>query len=198
LTIYCATTNPGKIREFQFFGGSSVAIQPLPGLTDIVPPKETGDSFEANARLKALYYASFCPGWLFAEDSGLEVDALGGRPGVHSARYSGADATDERNNALLLREMAGKTMRSARYVCVIALARAGEIVGTFTGSVAGLIAEAPRGSGGFGYDPLFFYPPFNATFGEVEKERKQSVSHRGEAMRRMLSYIERELPSQPG
>lgn len=189
MTVYCATTNPGKIREFRMAAHGALTIEPLPGLEDIPPPDETGTSFEENAIQKAGYYGRFTDSWLFAEDSGLEVDALGGEPGVYSARFSGPDATDESNNALLLARMAGVADRTARYVCAIALVRGGSLVETFQGTVEGQITQSPRGAGGFGYDPLFFYPPFKATFGEVEPERKQSVSHRGAALAKLVTYL---------
>jgi XTP/dITP diphosphohydrolase len=190
LIVYCATTNTGKIREFQMAADRALIIEPLPGLKEIAPPEETGTTFAENAIQKALYYARFTDGWLFAEDSGIEVDALGGEPGVYSARFSGPEATDESNNLLLLERMAAVADRTARYVCAIALVHGGELVTTFRGMVDGRIMDAPRGSGGFGYDPLFFYPPFGATFGEVERERKQSVSHRGEALKKLVGYLQ--------
>jgi len=191
--LYCATTNAGKLREFRLaaerYGGGRIRIEPLPGLQAIAAPPETGRSFEENAAAKALYYSSLAPGPLFAEDSGLEVEALGGAPGVYSARFAGPDAGDEANNRLLLEKLQGVADRRARYVCVAALAERGRLVGSFRGTVEGRIAEAPRGTGGFGYDPLFYYEPFGATFGEVSAERKMAVSHRGEAMRRLLGWL---------
>ena len=168
----------------------ALIIEPLPGLKGIAPPEETGTTFEENAIQKALYYGRFTDGWLFAEDSGIEVDALGGEPGVYSARFSGPEATDESNNVLLLERMVGVTHRTARYVCAIALVNRGGLVTMFRGTVEGRIVDAPRGTGGFGYDPLFFYPPFGATFGEVERERKQRVSHRGEALTKLVGYLQ--------
>jgi XTP/dITP diphosphohydrolase len=126
---------------------------------------------------------------VFADDSGLVVDALGGAPGVYSARYSGEDATDESNNRLLLENLWGVKERSARFECRIALVEAGALVGVYTGSVAGEILDAPRGSGGFGYDPLFYYPPFGCTFGEATEEQKSAASHRGLAFRAMVQAI---------
>lgn len=193
MILYCATTNAGKLREFRLaaerYGGGRIRIEPLPGLQAIAAPPETGRSFEENAAAKALYYSSLAPGPLFAEDSGLEVEALGGAPGVYSARFAGAEADDEANNRLLLEKLQGVADRRARYVCVAALAERGRLVATFRGTVEGRIAEAPRGTGGFGYDPLFYYEPFGATFGEVSAERKMAVSHRGEAMRRLLGWL---------
>lgn len=193
MIVYCATTNPGKLREFRLaaetYGRGRVEVEPLPGLETIPPPEETGSSFEENAIQKALYYGRHAPGLLFAEDSGLEVDALGGAPGVLSARFGGPGATDEDNNRLLLEKMRGIKRRAARYVCVAALVEDGSLLATFRGEVEGWIAEAPRGSNGFGYDPLFYYEPFRATFGEVSAERKMSVSHRSRAVRAMIEWL---------
>lgn len=187
MTLYCATTNPGKLREFQMAGYSyGIDIQPLPGLETIPPPAETGGSFEENAILKAIYYSRFADQPVFADDSGLEVDALDGRPGVLSARYAGDDATDEANNRRLLEQLRGVSDRRARFVCVIAVARNGRVLKTYRGSVEGHILHEPRGEQGFGYDPLFFYEPFGCTFGEVPSENKMRVSHRGQALRAML------------
>lgn len=191
MTLYCATTNPGKLREFRLAAerlGRHIAIELLPDLSRIEPVEETGDSFEQNAVQKALYYSARAPGPLFADDSGLEVDALDGEPGVRSARFAGEDATDQANNALLLERMRGVETRAARFVCLIALAEKGNLVATFRGVVEGQILHQPRGPNGFGYDPLFFYPPFGCSFGEVGGERKLLVSHRGQALKQMLEW----------
>lgn len=190
MTIFCATGNPGKLREFRLAGELlGIDIAPLPNLKDIPAPEETGATFEENARLKAEYYSRFAPGPLFADDSGLEADALGGEPGVYSARYAGEGAGDQANNRLLLNRIAGKANRAAHFVCVIALARDGKTEATFRGTVEGEILDETRGPGGFGYDPLFYYPPFGCTFGEVDGERKFGVSHRGNAFRELLGYL---------
>jgi XTP/dITP diphosphohydrolase len=126
---------------------------------------------------------------LFADDSGLEVDALGGAPGVYSARFAGPGATDDANNRLLLEKMRGVGDRSARFVCVIALADGGRLRETFRGAVEGEILEEPRGPHGFGYDPLFYYPPFGCSFGEAAAERKLTVSHRGAALRALFQRL---------
>jgi len=169
--------------------GSAVEIELLPGFRDIPVCVEDGQTFEDNAILKARHYGQYTSALLFAEDSGLEVDALGGAPGVYSARFSGLDATDEENNRLLLKRLKGVENRAARYVCVIAVVDGGELRKLFRGVVEGSIANEPRGSGGFGYDPLFYHPPFGATFGEVDAERKFEVSHRGSALRAMLDWL---------
>lgn len=182
MRLYCATTNPGKLREFQRTLSDAFQVEPLPGLESITPCAETGTTFEANAIQKALYYSRFCDDPLFVDDSGLEVDALGGAPGVYSARYAGPDATDDANNRMLLDRMADVANRTARFVCVVALAQKGTLLHTFRGEVEGTLLEEPRGKNGFGYDPLFFYSPFGCTFGEVALERKMLVSHRAQAL----------------
>jgi XTP/dITP diphosphohydrolase len=189
LRLYCATTNPGKLREFQKAFAASIELETLPGLASIPVCEETGATFEENAIQKALYYSKHCDGYLFAEDSGLEVDALDGQPGVYSARFAGLGATDEANNRLLLDRMRGVPDRIARFVCVAALAKSGQLVRTFRGEVEGRLTEEPCGSNGFGYDPLFFYPPFSCTLGEAALDRKMEVSHRSKALRAMLDFL---------
>ena len=190
MRIYCATGNAGKLREFRLAGEVlGIDIEPLADLKSIPAPEENGATFEDNARLKAAYYSRFAPGPLFADDSGLEVDALGGEPGVYSARYAGAHASDQANNRLLLERLGQTPNRSARFVCAIALAEGGEVRQTFRGEVEGEILHETRGPGGFGYDPLFYYPPFGCSFGEVDGEKKFDVSHRGKALRALLRYL---------
>jgi XTP/dITP diphosphohydrolase len=189
LRLYCATTNPGKLREFRLALADSLGVEALPGLASVTPCEETGATFEENAIQKALYYSKHCDGLLFVDDSGLEVDALGGEPGVYSARYAGPGATDEANNRLLLDRMRGIRERSARFVCLVALAKSGELVRTFRGGVEGQLVEEERGVNGFGYDPLFYYPPFGCTFGEAPLERKMEVSHRSQALHSMRDYL---------
>jgi XTP/dITP diphosphohydrolase len=188
LPLYCATTNRGKLREFQL-ALDSFQVETLPGLGSIPVCEETGATFEENAIQKALYYSKHCDGLLFVDDSGIEVDALNGAPGVYSARFAGPDATDEANNRLVLERMRGVPDRTARFVCVVALAESGGLVRTFRGAVEGFLTEEPRGANGFGYDPLFFYPPFGCTFGEAPLERKMEVSHRGRALRALRDYL---------
>jgi len=190
VTIYCATGNPGKLREFRLAAQVlGIDLEPLADLKSIPAPAETGDTFEANARLKAQYYSQFASGPLFADDSGLEVDALAGEPGVHSARYAGPGANDEANNRLLLERLGDNPHRTGRFVCAIALAEAGKTRGVFRGEVEGEILRERRGQGGFGYDPLFYYPPFGCSFGEVDGPKKFDVSHRGKALRELLKYL---------
>lgn len=190
MTVYCATGNPGKLREFRLEAEQSgIQVETVPGLAGMPACEETGATFEANAILKAEYYGRNGPGMLFADDSGLEVDALGGAPGVYSARFAGPDASDDANNQLLLKRLRGVTGRSARFVCVIALVDGGRPLRTFRGVVEGAILEEPRGPNGFGYDPLFYYPPFGCSFGEAAPERKLAVSHRGEALRALFRRL---------
>jgi len=160
-------------------------------LSQIPAPDETGRTFLENAIAKAIYYSRFAAGAVFADDSGLVVDALGGTPGVDSAHYAGPGATDEANNRLLLERLRGVKDRAARFVSVIALAEDGRLIRTFEGVVEGWILEAPRGSNGFGYDPLFYYPPYARTLAEVSPEEKLAVSHRGKALRAMLEFVRR-------
>jgi XTP/dITP diphosphohydrolase len=190
LKLYCATTNRGKLREFQLALRDLTQVEPLPGLESITPCEETGATSEENAIEKALYYSKHCDGYLFVDDSGLEVDALRGAPGVYSARFAGPNATDAANNELLMDRMRGVTDRTARFVCVVALAESGLLLRTFRGEVEGQFLEAPQGTNGFGYDPLFFYPPFGCSFGEAPLERKMQVSHRAKALRSMRAYLD--------
>ncbi|HTQ54592.1 MAG TPA: RdgB/HAM1 family non-canonical purine NTP pyrophosphatase [Bryobacteraceae bacterium] len=190
MIVYCATGNPGKLREFRLAGeAAGIRVETLPGLAEIPPCAETGDTFEANAALKAAYYGAHTAGLLFADDSGLEVDALGGAPGVYSARFAGPHATDEDNNRLLLERMRGVRDRTARFVCVIALAEGGIVRARFRHAVEGRILEEARGPNGFGYDPLFYYEPFGCSFGEVAPARKLTVSHRGGALRHLFHNL---------
>lgn len=186
MIVHCATSNPGKLREFQL-AAPDFDIRPLQ--VRVEPPDETGATFEENAALKALYYSQYADGYLFADDSGLEVDALGGEPGVLSARFAGPEATDQDNNLLLLERLAYASNRTARFVCVIALVKNGQLVKTFHGTVEGRILDKPRGTGGFGYDPLFFHEPFGCTFGEAAIQDKMKVSHRAQALEAMFTYL---------
>lgn len=162
MIIYAATSNAGKLREMLLAsseaGITHVHIQPLPGLRDLPAPEEDGATFEENARLKALYYSQYTEEPVLVEDSGLEVQALDGAPGVRSARFAGEATTDAENNARLLEELKGISDRRARFVSVVVLARQGQVLSVTRGTVEGQILEAPRGTQGFGYDPLFFPP----------------------------------------
>lgn len=194
MIIHCATTNPGKLREFRLaavqFAAGRFEVEPLPGLANLEPPEESGATFEENAILKAMFYGQHTNGWLFVDDSGLEVDALNGEPGVWSARYAGLDATDQANNNLLLERLDGVAARDAQFVCVIALAHSGQVAVTKRGVVRGAIGDEPKGPNGFGYDPLFYYEPFGCTFGEAPQDAKMQVSHRSQALRQMFSWLD--------
>ena len=203
--ILIATSNPGKLRDFA--GAASpfgIAIAPIPNFAALPPVVEDGATFEANARKKAEAYSRYVPGEIvLGDDSGLEVDALGCAPGVHSARYAAdephlanSNTEDEANNARLLRELRNTpaNKRSARFVCVIAAARDGQILGVFRGQAEGVILEAPRGQNGFGYDPLFYFPSIRKTFAELSKEEKAQYSHRGAAFREFLRWYSSGTP----
>lgn len=190
IRLYCATGNAGKLREFRMAAASGpVEIELLPGYRELPPCTEDGATFQENAVRKARHYAGHANGLLFADDSGLEVDALGGAPGVYSARFAGPAATDEANNRLLLEKLRGIEHRNARFVCAIALVEGGRVRGVYHGTVEGMILEQPRGAGGFGYDPLFYCPASGCTFGEATAEQKWALSHRGQALRAMLASL---------
>ena len=202
IRLQCATGNPGKLREFRLAAGlAAVEIELLPGFKQIAPCVEDGLTFEENAALKARHYGRYANGLLFADDSGLEVDALGGAPGVYSARFSLQEPpvagpplpVDEANNRLLLEKLRGVETRGARFVCAIALAEAGRILGVWRGTVEGVILDEPRGSSGFGYDPLFYCPQVGSTFGQASEEQKFAVSHRGQALRAMVRALSSQL-----
>jgi XTP/dITP diphosphohydrolase len=189
MIVYCGTTNPGKLREFQWAAHEAGIAGLEVRAISVPPPEEHGETFEQTAREKALYYGAHTRDYLFADDSGLEVDALGGAPGVNSARFAGPQATDAANNALLLEKLGGVRNRAARFVCAIALVREGAILATFRGAVEGRIIDTPRGPNGFGYDPLFYYEPFECTFGEATAAQKMGVSHRAQALQAMFKYL---------
>jgi XTP/dITP diphosphohydrolase len=203
LCFYAATTSQGKLRDFRTAAQAhSIAIDSLPGLANLPAPEENGATFAANATLKAVYYSRFAPGELvLADDSGLEVDALDGAPGVRSARFAADsgwvdspdanDNTDVWNNIVLLQRLAGVPLerRTARYRCVLVAARDGQALNTAEGAVEGLILDAPRGAGGFGYDPLFYLPALDRTMAEIDLETKLSLSHRGRAIAALLPML---------
>jgi XTP/dITP diphosphohydrolase len=198
-TLYVASSNAGKLRDFaaaaSVFG---VGIAVLPGLKEIASPEEDGATFDANARLKSEAYSRARPGLLvLADDSGLEVDALDGAPGVRSARYAedagfGNGAMDHRNNLYLLEQLRARRAEEpwvARYRCVLAVARDGVTLRMADGSVEGKIIAEPRGAGGFGYDPLFWLPELDKTMAEIDLETKQRLSHRGRALQALLNNL---------
>jgi XTP/dITP diphosphohydrolase len=203
LGLFAATTSQGKLRDFCTAAQAhSLSIDPLPGLADIPAPEEDGATFAANATLKAVYYSRFAPGALvLADDSGLEVDALGGAPGVRSARFAADsglvdspdanDNTDVWNNIVLLQMLATvpQAQRTARYRCVLVAARDGVALHTAEGEVKGSILDSPRGTGGFGYDPLFYLPELDRTMAEIDLETKHTLSHRGRAIAALLAML---------
>jgi XTP/dITP diphosphohydrolase len=204
--ILVATSNPGKLRDF---AGAAlrhgVEISGIPDFSSLLAVVEDGLTFEANARKKAQEYSKYVPGEIVvADDSGLEIDALNGAPGVHSARYAAPDlqnkapheadanTDDQANNARVLRELKGvpSAQRTGRFVCVLAAARDGETLATIRGRAEGIILEAPRGTNGFGYDPLFYFPQIDKTFAELSAEEKSAYSHRGAAFRELLDWFD--------
>ncbi len=199
--ILIATSNPGKLRDFAGAAAPhGIEVGSFPDFASLPPVVEDGLTFEANARKKAEAYSRYASGEIvLADDSGLEVDALGGAPGVHSARYA-ADAPhlvenntdDEANNARLLRELRNvpPEKRTARFVCVIAAARDGETLSIFEGKAEGNILDHLSGSNGFGYDPLFYFPEIQKAFAELTAEEKARYSHRGAAFRQFLKWYE--------
>ena len=200
--ILIATSNAGKLRDFAGAAARhGVEIAGLPDFPSLPAVVEDGLTFEANARKKAEAYSRYVAGEIVvADDSGLEIDALNGAPGVHSARYAAdkpeqtdANADDEANNARVLRELKNisLTQRMGRFVCVLAAARDGKTLATFRGTAEGVILDAPRGTNGFGYDPLFYFPPIEKTFAELTAEEKSYYSHRGAAFRKFLEWCGR-------
>jgi XTP/dITP diphosphohydrolase len=197
--ILIATSNPGKLRDF---AGAAlrhgVEIAAIPDFSSLPAVVEDGLTFEANARKKAEEYSRYVPAEIVvADDSGLEVEALHGAPGVHSARYAAdepakadSNTDDEANNARVLRELQGvpPERRAGRFVCVLAAARDGKTLATFRGTAEGIILDAPRGTHGFGYDPLFYFPQIKKTFAELSAEEKSKYSHRGAAFRQFLEW----------
>ena len=199
--ILIATSNSGKLRDFAGAARAhDVEVRSIPGFSTIPTAVEDGHTFEENARKKAEYYSRFAPGELvLADDSGLVIDALNGAPGVHSARYAAeephladANTDDDANNARVLHELKGvpHEKRTGRFVCVIAAARNGSSLLTFTGVAEGIILDQLQGSGGFGYDPLFYFPPINKTFAQLSPEEKALYSHRGAAFRKFLDWYD--------
>ena len=195
MQLIVATRNAHKTREIEQIFGSRLAVRDLTAHPEISEITESGTSFEENAKLKAIAVSRRLPGLVIADDSGLEVDALGGAPGIQSARYAGANASDTKRIPMLLSRVAKagtkSDQRRARFRCVLAVARDGHVLATFEGVVDGKIAERPRGSHGFGYDPIFIPDGFEETFGELPEEVKNNISHRAEAARK----LEAELPT---
>ncbi len=199
--ILIATSNPGKLRDFA--GAAAVHgidVEGIAGFSSLPAVVEDGLTFEENARKKAEGYSRAAAGEIVvADDSGLEVDALHGAPGVHSARYASdqphladENTDDEANNARVLRELrkVPPEKRTGRFVCVLAAAMDGQTLATFRGTAEGMVLDSPRGAGGFGYDPLFYFPQIQKTFAELSAEEKSRYSHRGEALRKFLAWCD--------
>jgi XTP/dITP diphosphohydrolase len=202
VTLYLASSNPGKLAEFRALAAThapgvaaalntGAEIELLPGFDSLPSFEEHASTFAENAAGKALHYSRLGEGLVFADDSGLVVPTLGGAPGVHSARYAGPSATNAERIAKLLGELRGKKdrERAAYFVCAIALAERGRAIAIVTARVDGEILESPRGSGGFGYDPVFYFPALKKTFAEILLQEKNHISHRGKAFRRLLKSI---------
>jgi XTP/dITP diphosphohydrolase len=193
--LLIATTNPGKVREIAgILAGLPLTLVGLADLPAIVEPEETGATFAENARLKALYYhhATGLPS--VADDSGIEIEALDGAPGVHSARWEGSDYAVKFQKIYELLEARHARGSAARFVAHVALADRGRILFECTGIVHGRVADEPRGDNGFGYDPIFFYPPLGRTTAELDQELKATVSHRGKAFTQLRRYLESGSP----
>jgi XTP/dITP diphosphohydrolase len=197
--LLIATRNAHKTREFAEILGKEFEVYDFSSVVNAREVEETGTTFEENAVLKAISGSQDQSLLVAADDSGLEVDALDGAPGIYSARYSGPDATDEQNVAKLLNELARRSVpppkRTARFGCVIALARAGKLLDTFEGKVEGVIVDQPCGGNGFGYDPIFVPNGFDRTFAELPAETKNEISHRAQAARKLAHQLSTLLPS---
>jgi XTP/dITP diphosphohydrolase len=191
--LLIATRNRGKAREFRELLGDTVRITDLNDYPEIPEIAETGSTFEENATIKAVAASQQYPGIVLGDDSGLEVDSLGGAPGVYSARYSGKGATDRRNIEKLQDDLAGfcREQRVARFRCVLALARGGKLIRTFTGAIEGTVVDRVRGTGGFGYDPIFVPNGFDQTFAELPEETKNAISHRAKAVAALRAQLKK-------
>jgi len=194
--LFLASSNPGKLAEYRELARASapsvvIDLALLPDFDALPPFEENAPTFAENATGKALHYSRHGHGLVFADDSGLVVPTLGGAPGVHSARYAGPQATNSQRTEKLLSEIRDKkgSERAAYFVCAIALAERGRAMAIVTDRVDGEILEAPRGSGGFGYDPVFYFPALEKTFAELPAEEKNQRSHRGKAFRRLLAAL---------
>jgi XTP/dITP diphosphohydrolase len=194
LRLFVASSNPGKLREYRALAepaGASVDLAFIPIFDSLAIFEERWPTFAENAAGKALHYSRLAEGIVIADDSGLVVPALGGAPGVHSARYAGAGASDEERVQKLLDEMRGKkgADRQARFVCVVAVAESGKMRGLFSASAEGILLDAPRGQGGFGYDPIFSFPALGKTYAEISRGEKNLYSHRGKAFHKALDFL---------
>jgi len=196
--VLIASSNPGKLRDFAAVAARhGVEVELLPNFKMLPEAVEDGETFQENARIKAEHYSRYAPGRLvLADDSGLEVEYLNGAPGVRSARYAAGtehgNSDDLANNSLLLERMNGvpDDQRGAQFVCIIAIARDGKTLSSFRGEARGLLLHSPRGSGGFGYDPLFYFPDLHKSFAELTPREKAGVSHRGAAFGKFLEWCD--------
>ncbi len=189
--LLLASSNRGKLREYAALATNDFSLELLPRFSEFPQFSEDAPTFAENAAGKALYYSRFASEMVFADDSGLAVAALGGAPGIRSARYAGEKATDAERNAKLLAELRGKRgeERRAKFVCVIAAAKAGKMLAVVSDCVEGVIADEPRGANGFGYDPLFYFVPLQKTFAELSAAEKNELSHRGKAFRKLRDAL---------
>lgn len=190
--LLLASTNPGKLREYRILGAAHpIEIELIPRFKELPPFDESAATFAENAAGKALHYSRFAEESVIADDSGLVVPGLGGAPGVHSARYAGPHATDAERCQTLLEVMRGKAgdERRARFICVLALAEHRRAVAIFSDSVEGVLAKAPRGTDGFGYDPIFYFEKLGRTYAETTPEEKNEYSHRGRAFRKLMAFL---------
>jgi XTP/dITP diphosphohydrolase len=194
IELLAATKNRGKLREIKklFIGGSiRVKLYFLPDFNITVDCLETGKTFIENAVQKSLFYGKLVHDmYTVGDDSGLVVEALNGGPGIYSSRYSGPGATDEKNIVKLLEQLQGIENRKAKFVTAVCLSKNGQVIQTFTGEVEGIIIDERRGSGGFGYDPVFYYPPLKKTFAQLNTEEKNQISHRARAFQKLKEFLE--------
>lgn len=192
MKLYVASSNPGKLREYQAMAaGQPSELALVPNFDSLPPFDESAPTFAENAAGKALHYSRLADAPVMADDSGLVVPALGGAPGPKSARYAGPDASDADRVRKLLSELREKNVkdRRARFVCALALAERGRVLAVVSDVVEGVLLDAPRGAGGFGYDPIFFFEPLAKTFAEIPRDEKNQYSHRGKACRKLLTFL---------
>lgn len=196
MELLIATKNQGKLEEIKklfYQSAVPVTLYFLPDFGITADCDETGKTFTGNATIKSLFYGEFVKGrgiYVVGDDSGLAVDALDGAPGIYSSRYSGPGATDETNMAKLLQGLQNEKNRSAKFITAASLSLEGNVIRTFTGEVEGVIIDDRRGDGGFGYDPIFFYPPYEKTFAQLSTEEKNRISHRARAFQKIKNYLE--------
>lgn len=192
IQLFLATANPGKLREYRMMTDSTaIELLLIPGFEKLPVFEESAPTFAENAAGKAIHYSHFVDGTVLADDSGLVVPSLGGRPGIHSARYAGPGASDEDRVRKLLQEMQGKQVdeRRARFVCVTAIAKMGRALAVVSDFAQGILTHEPRGNDGFGYDPIFFFEELGRTYAETTREEKNRFSHRGKAFRKIVRLL---------